>query len=110
LLLDPHNPAVRLGDFHIRPSEDLKVPGGLQAVKGFDDMVSQLGPHLVEKALVIEGLPGGANVGLAQRNLLADVALAIARELALLVPVRVLCFQPPLALALSPPLLSAAVA
>jgi hypothetical protein len=69
-----------------------------------------LGAYLVEKALVIEGLPGGAHIGLAQRNLLADVALAVARELALLVPVRVLGFQPPLALALSPPLLPAAVA
>ena len=69
--------------------------------------IGQPGRHLVEEALVVEGLPGGAHVGLPKRDLLADVALAVARQLALLVPVRVLGLQPPLALALPPPLFSA---
>ncbi len=103
----------------------LTGPNGLSALnllkatsKGCNDMGQgaarvhrkPVGAHLVEEALVVEGLPGGSHVGLAQRDLLAYVTLAVARQLALLVPVRVLGFKAPLALALSPPLLPAAMA
>ncbi len=67
----------------------------------------QDGTHLVEEALVVHGLAGGAHVGLAESDLLADVALAIARQLALLHAMRVARIQPPLALAFPPPLLPA---
>lgn len=63
--------------------------------------------HLVEQALVVEGFAGRAHIGLAECNLLTDIALAVARELAPLVPVRVLGLQAALPLALPSPLLPA---
>ena len=63
--------------------------------------------YLVEETLVVQGLSLGPHIGLAQRNLLTDVTLAVARELGLLVPVRVLGLEPPLALPLSPSLFPA---
>lgn len=63
------------------------------------------GGHLVEEALVVHGLAGGAHIGLAEGDLLADVALAVARQLALLHTMRVPRIQPPLPLSLAPPLL-----
>ena len=47
----------------------------------------------------------GTHLGHAQRNLLGDVAVAVARELGLFDAVRVARLQAPLALALAPPLL-----
>lgn len=63
--------------------------------------------HLVEESLIVHGLAAGAHVGLAERDLLADVTLAVARQLGFLHAVRVAGVQPPLALAFPPPLLPA---
>ena len=63
--------------------------------------------HLVEEALIVESLSLGPDIGLAQRNLLTDVTLAVAGELGLFVPMSILGLKPPLTLPFSPPLFPA---
>ena len=63
--------------------------------------------HLVEEALVVESLSLRPHIGLAQRNLLTDVTLAIAGELGLFVPMSILGLKPPLTFPFSPPLFPA---
>lgn len=66
---------------------------------------------LVEQPLVVHRLGGaGAGVGLAEGDALGDVAVAVPGDLAALPAVGVELLEPPLALALPPPLLADVVA